>query len=114
LERVVNLQHLVAQEEARLLVERGEGLVHQQDAWLGGEGARDGHPLPHAARQLRRIAPFETLQPDECDEVRGPFHPLRLGDAGDLQRKGDSSWKTIPMAGCVPEIVAPSTVTVPA
>ena len=38
--------------DARLDVERGEGLVHQQDLRLHRERARDGDALAHAAREL--------------------------------------------------------------
>ena len=55
--------HLVveaAQPGAQLLanarVERAERLVEQQHLRLDGERARERHPLPLAARELRRIA----------------------------------------------------------
>ena len=89
LQRLLDLQHLVAEQQARLLVQRGERLVHQQDARLGGERARDGHALPHAAGQLGGIAALEAREADERDEMRGALHPLRLGDACDLERKRD-------------------------
>ena len=37
-------------------VERGGGLVGDQDARVAGQGRGDPHPLPHPARQLERIA----------------------------------------------------------
>ena len=89
LERLLDLQHLVAQQQARLLVERGERFVHQQDARLGSERARNGHALPHAAGKLRRITALETRETDEGDEMRGTLHPCRLRHSGNLERKRD-------------------------
>ena len=48
-------QQLVLQDEARLRVERGERLVHQQHLGLVGHQPRERDALPHAARQLVRI-----------------------------------------------------------
>ena len=39
----------------RLVVERGERLVHQQDVGLGRERARELDALAHAARELVRV-----------------------------------------------------------
>ena len=49
-------QQLLLHELARLGVERGERLVHQQHGRIDGQRARDAHALPHAARELVRIA----------------------------------------------------------
>src|SRR5882672_4091487 len=54
--------HLVA----GLDVEGGEGLVHQQDVGAHAEGAGDGHPLLHAARQLVGMLAREVQQSDEA------------------------------------------------
>ena len=62
LQLVLDLQHLVAEQEARLLVERAERLVHQQDLRLRGERARDRDALAHAAGELGRIAPLEAVR----------------------------------------------------
>src|SRR5690606_6540212 len=37
---------------AREFVERGEGLVHQEDRWLGDERPRDRYAHLHAAREF--------------------------------------------------------------
>jgi hypothetical protein len=86
--RPADLQHLVAQQYA-LLVERGERLVHQQNARLGSERARNGHALPHAAGKLRRVTALEARETDEGDEMRGLLHPCRLPHSRDLERKRD-------------------------
>ena len=64
-------QQLALHERAGLRVERAEGLVHQQNAGVDGERARDGGALLHAARQLRGIVVLESMQPDEIDELAG-------------------------------------------
>ena len=63
------MQQLGLHELARLRIERGERLVHQQDLGIGGERAREVDALLHAARQLGRIPPLEALEPDELEEV---------------------------------------------
>jgi hypothetical protein len=42
----------ILEQDLVLLVEGGEGLVHQQDLGVIGEGAGNAHALLHAARQL--------------------------------------------------------------
>ena len=99
---------------ARLLVERRERLVHQQDARLRRERPRDGDALAHAARQLRRIAPLEAARgrPASTKCARASRRSalatpaISSGNAtlSSTVRHGnvDSSWNTMPIAGCVP------------
>ena len=54
-------QQLVAHGHARLLVERGERLVHQQHRRVLHQAARDRDALLHAAGQLVRIALAEAV-----------------------------------------------------
>ena len=63
-ELLLNVQHLVAKQKTRLLVERREWLVHQQDLGPKRKRSGDGNALPHAARKLKRMMPFEALQTD--------------------------------------------------
>ena len=49
-------QHFVAHQQPRLLVERAERLVEQDEPRLRHQRARDADALPHAAGKLRRIA----------------------------------------------------------
>src|SRR5262249_31023362 len=79
LESLLDLHHLVAEKEPRLLVERGERLVHQQYLWLGRERACHRDALAHAARQLGRVAALEAGKPDQRDETAGALEPFRLG-----------------------------------
>ena len=88
-ELLLDLQHLVAEQEPRLLVERGEGLVHQQDFRLGGERAGQRNALAHAAGQFAGIAVLEAGQTDQCDEMPRAFGALRARHAGEFEREGD-------------------------
>jgi hypothetical protein len=89
LELLLDLQHLIAEQQAGLLVERRERFVHQHDLRRGGERARHRHALAHAAGQFRRIAPLEAVEPDQRHEMARALVALRLRQAGDLEREGD-------------------------
>src|SRR4051812_9117762 len=52
---VPDLEQLLLHELARLRVERGKRLVHQQDLGVGGERAGQVAALLHAARKLVRV-----------------------------------------------------------
>ena len=49
LEILLQAEQLVLQLVADERIERGKGLVHQQDVGVGGEGAGEAHALLHAA-----------------------------------------------------------------
>ena len=89
LQLLLDLQHLVAEQKPRLLVERGERLVHQHDLRLRRERARHRHALAHAAGEFRRIAALEAVEPDQRNEMPRALVALRLRQAGDLQRERD-------------------------
>src|SRR6476646_3922706 len=84
---LVDLQHLVAEEKPRLLVERRERLVHQQDARF---------------RRKRSRVPMPAISSGNATLSM----TVRQGNV-------DSSWNTMPNAGCVPDTVCPSTATRP-
>ena len=73
--RSISLQQLLLQDLARLRVERGERLVHQQDRRVDRERAHEADALLHAARELIGIMP---LEPGEADEIE--IMPDALGD----------------------------------
>ncbi|MCY1519116.1 hypothetical protein D9M68_538550 [compost metagenome] len=70
-------QQLFVQLVARDLVERAEGLIHQQDAGPGHQRAGDRHALALAARQFVRHRLFTPLQSDESQK----FFRIRVGRA---------------------------------
>src|SRR5215510_7179338 len=84
LELLLDLQHLVAQKKPRLLVERGERLVHEQDLRLRRERARHRDALAHAAGELRGITPLEAVEAYKRHEMLRPLVALALGDACNL------------------------------
>ena len=67
---------------ARLRVERGKRLVHQQHHRIRRQRPRQVDPLLHAAGELGRVVPLEAAEPDQLDEVVGalahgcPVEPL--------------------------------------
>ena len=60
---------LVAQRDADLGVERGQGLVEQQHLRLDGERPRERDPLLLAARQLVRVAVAAVGQVDQLQQL---------------------------------------------
>jgi hypothetical protein len=82
-------QQLQVQPLARHLVERAEGLVHQEQRRLEGERARDRDTLLHAAGELPRVVALEAGQLDELEHLPDPLLPLRALPAQHLQRQGD-------------------------
>ena len=74
---------------AKLRVQVRQRLVHQADAVLGDDGAREGDALALPARQLRRL-PGELLrQPDEPGHARQPHGPFGLRQATHLEPEDD-------------------------
>ena len=75
-------REILAEDHAGLLVERAERLIHQQNAGLEAERARQRRTLAHAARQLSRIMLGEILEPDRLQRALrarlalGPRHAL--------------------------------------
>ena len=69
-------------------VERGERLVEREDRLAGDQGAEEGDPLSHPARELGRRGPLESGEPKALEET-GRLAP-GLGSAGAAvaQRQG--------------------------
>jgi len=54
-------------------VQRGDGLIQDQDPWLGRQRAGDRHPLPLPAGQRSRHRPGPALiQADQAGELGDP------------------------------------------
>ncbi len=84
-----DLQEVVVQLEAGDLVERGEGLVHQQQARLGDQRPGDGDAHLHAAGELARIGVAEAFQPDQFQRLGDGGLGLAAADPGELERQVD-------------------------
>jgi len=67
---------------ARGRVEIARGLVRQQDARLGDEGAGDGHALPLAARHLARTVHHPLTQADALERALRAHQPFTAPQAG--------------------------------
>ncbi len=64
--RLPDVEQLFVEAVAGDLVERAEGLVHQQDARTRQQRARDRDPLSLAARELMRIGVLATGEADHA------------------------------------------------
>ena len=74
---------------ARLVVERAERLVQQQDLGIVGERAGDRGALLHAAGKLLWPMVLEPLEPDEVDIGCDDPAPAPSGHAAFAQAEGD-------------------------
>ena len=63
-------------------VQGGQGLVHQQHPWAGGQGAGHGHALAFAARQFMRHACQQVADAQQVQPMIPSVAALRCGRAG--------------------------------
>jgi hypothetical protein len=98
---LAEVEQLLLEQRPQLGVEGGEGLVHQQDLGLDGEGAGDGDPLAHAARE--GVGPgVGELREAHALEPRGhPLVGLAAGDAGDVEAEADVGRHRLPRVDAV-------------
>ncbi|MET4278485.1 hypothetical protein ABIB68_006587 [Bradyrhizobium sp. F1.2.2] len=89
LRRAPDPQQFTLQRLARLGVERGERLVHQQHLGIIGEASRDRDTLLHAAGELMRIAVGKAGQPDQVEEMPRDVAPLLGLEPGDIETELD-------------------------
>ena len=82
---------------ARHLVQRAEGLVHQQQRRPAREGAGDRDALLHPARELARAVLGEVGQPDELEQLERLRAPLRLADPVQAERQLDVALHRAPL-----------------
>ena len=67
----------------------GGGLIHNQDARLGGENGRDGHALAFAFRQRKRVSLFGPGQTDRLQRFGDPGIAFIGRTTRVLRAKGD-------------------------
>ena len=77
------------QQVAGLRVQGGEGFVHQQDIWLGGQRAGQGYPLPHSPGKLVDVAVRELRELYQAQVIPGFPLALCLRNALHLQAEFD-------------------------
>ena len=69
LEPLLQLQKFTLQFVARKRVECAEGLIHKENRWIRGQGARHADSLPLSSRKLMRIARRQArLQPNQLQQ----------------------------------------------
>jgi len=83
------VQNLVFHELAGLDVQRGEGLVHQDDVWIEHEGLCQAGALAHAATHLVRVAVAERAQAHAAKPVLGLRAGFTLWHTTELQARHD-------------------------
>ena len=72
-------------------IQRGEGLVEQQDLGVPGQRPGDGHPLLLSSRELMREAVSQLAKPHLLDECLGAllgrgFPPQRVADVAEYRQ----------------------------
>ena len=67
-----NAAHLVGQAFAQVHVQVGKRLVEQQEPWLRGQGARQGHALLLPAREFVGVARLHALQAHQGQDLVHP------------------------------------------
>src|SRR5262245_23723126 len=82
-----DVEEVVAHAGARLFVERRERLVHQDQAWVLREPARDRNALAHATGQLVRIVVGEFAETHEVEQRSATPPPRGAFDAAQIERK---------------------------
>src|SRR6266481_1569305 len=83
------LEQLAAERFAGEHVERGEGLVHEQDFGLDDESARDANALLHAAGKLFGVGGFKTVESDSVNDAKRALVALDGRHAASLERGFD-------------------------
>ena len=73
--------YLVRQLKPRLIVQRGKGLVEQQQLRVAGQGPYQRHLLAHAAGKLRRAVLFKPGKPIAVQQRTGLRLSLRRAEA---------------------------------
>ena len=89
-EALLQSQELVLETFADDGVDRAEGLVHEHDRRVRGQGASHAHALPLAARELARIALAVSsgLEAHERQELVGARRAGGLGPAQQARHRG--------------------------
>ena len=91
------LEQLVLHQLARLHVERGERLVHQQDLRIEDQHLRERHALAHAARELVRIAVARSRRGRRARASRAPAPRASAARrAAELEPGGDVGERAAP------------------
>ena len=85
----MKFEKLVLQLAANQRIERREGLIHQQDVGVGGEGARQTDALLHAPRELRDMPVGPLRQSHQLELFADDLLAPRVRLAAQLQAETD-------------------------
>src|SRR6266478_1837560 len=83
------LEQLAAERFGGEHVERGEGLVHEQDFRLDDESTRDANALLHAAGKLFGVGGFKTIESDGVNDAKRALVALDRRHAASFERGFD-------------------------
>src|SRR5207302_4202604 len=89
-------EQLVFHQRARLHIQRGKRLVHQQDARVVDQALRQADAFAHPARELVRIAVFETRQAHPLDPLLGLLVGVSRGGAAIARSGSDVAQHCLP------------------
>ena len=83
------LEQFIAQVFRREHIERGEGLIHEQDFGLHHQGAREADALFHAAGKFFRIGALKAIQSDGVENTQCAFMAIEGGHSASFERGFD-------------------------
>src|SRR5439155_12266065 len=86
---IVQVMHQLQDLRAGMSVQTAGGLIGQQNRWKNAERARDGDPLPLAARKFVRQMIGARRQLHQLQQLTGALVDLLAGPAAQVQRKRD-------------------------
>ena len=84
-----NAQKLFAQEQPRLRIQAGKGLIHKNDFRVVGQGSGNRHLLLHPAGQLSRMGGAEIEEPHHLQPKPGNLLVYRHGLLAKLRPQRD-------------------------
>ena len=89
-------QQLVLEQQAVLLIQIGERLIHQQNCWISRQGPGDAHPLAHAFRELMGVGVSERQQAHPFEMPPRARDPFRQRHAHQAQPVGHIAQRSHP------------------
>jgi len=95
-------QQFVLEQQAILLIEIGERLVHEQDRGIGRQRPGDVYPLAHSLRELMRVGVAERQQAHLSEMLSRALAPLPRRHAHQAQAVGHIVQRSHPRQGAGP------------
>ncbi len=95
------LQQKILHGLTNLQIQGAKGLIEEQHLGIGGQGAGDGDPLLHSARELTGQLSGCILQTHHLEEVGGALFDVALRQALQAHAKGNVLSRTQPRVEAV-------------